>query len=57
MESSRASADYYDAERLRQTGLQDGFKAEVKEFTEEDEQPVREMIRQSFRDTFDPGSD
>ena len=50
--SSRAAADYYDEERLRQTGLHDGFKAKVYPVTDQEEREFRETVRQACRYLF-----
>ena len=52
LESSRAAADYYDEERLRQTGLHDGFKAKVSSVTDQEEREFRETVRQACRYLF-----
>ena len=54
--SSEAAAAYYDTERKRQTGLDDGFKAQVLEFTDEDEKSIRSWVRYNARSLFESES-
>lgn len=51
--ASEAAAAYYDAERGRQIGPDDGFKAQVLEFTEEDERSIRAWVRYNARSLFE----
>lgn len=51
-DASAAAAAYFDAERVRQTGIDDGVRAEVHEMSQQQEQEIRGQMRAQARSLF-----